>query len=85
MKELEPSKKNLRERLSKYGKRTGKIFESVLFGLDNPDEIINHILREEKGKNMLLSEEMKFIGVSCDLIDINLLYIVIVQDFIPFK
>ena len=87
LKELEPTKKNLRARLSKYGERTGKIFETVLFELDNPDEIINHILREEKGRNMLLSQEMKFIGVSCDLIDTNLLCTVIdvVQDFIPFK
>ena len=87
LKELEPTKKNLRARLSKYGERTGKIFETVLFELDNPDEIINHILREEKGRNMLLSQEMKFIGVSCDLIDTNLLCTVIdvVQDFIPFN
>ena len=87
LKELEPTKKNLRARLSKYGERTGKIFETVLFELDNPDEIINHILREEKGRNMLLSQEMKFIGVSCDLIDTNLLCTVIdvVQNFIPFK
>ena len=87
LKELEPSKKNLRARLSKYGERTGKIFETVLFEVDNPDEIINHILKEEKGRNMLLSQEMKFIGVSCDLIDTNLLCTVIdvVQDFIPFK
>ena len=87
LKELEPSKKNLRARLSKYGERTGKIFETVLFALDNPDEIVDHILKEEKGRNMLLSQEMKFIGVSCDLIDSNLLCTVIdvVQDFIPFK
>ena len=87
LKELEPTKKNLRARLSKYGERTGKIFETVLFELDNPDEIVDHILKEEKGRNMLLSQEMKFIGVSCDLIDTNLLCTVIdvVQDFIPFK
>ena len=87
LKELEPTKKNLRARLSKYGERTGKIFETVLFELDKPDIIVNHILREEKGRNMLLSQEMKFIGISCDLIDNNLLCTVIdiVQDFIPFK
>ena len=54
MKELEPSKKNLRARLTKYGERTGKIFETVLFELDTPEEIVNHILLEEKGRNMLL-------------------------------
>ena len=87
LKELEPTKKNLRMRLSKYGERTGKIFETVLFELDNHEAIINHILIEPKGRNMLLSNEMKFIGVSCDLIDSDLLCTVIdiVQDFIPYK
>ena len=87
MKELEPNRKNLRIRLSKYGERTGKIFETVLFELNNPEEIVNHILLEEKGRNMLLSSEMKFIGISCDLIDSNLMCTIIdiVQDFIPFK
>jgi len=87
MKELEPSKKNLRARLTKYGERTGKIFETVLFELDTPEEIVNHILLEEKGRNMLLSQEMKFIGISCDLIDENLTCTVIdiVQDFCPYK
>ena len=87
LKELEPTKKNIRARLSKYGERTGKIFETVLFELDNPEEIVNHILKEEKGRNMLLNHEMKFIGISCDLIDSNLMCTVIdiVQDFSPYK
>ena len=86
MKELEPSKKNLRARLTKYGERTGKIFETVLFELETPEEIVNHILLEEKGRNMLLSQEMKFIGISCDLIDENLTCTVIeIQDFCPYK
>ena len=87
LKDLEPTKKNLRERLSKYGERTGKIFETVLFEIDNPDDIVNHILLEEKGRNMLLNNEMKYIGISCDLIDQKLLCTVIdiVQDFIPYK
>ena len=87
LKELEPTKKSIRARLSKYGERTGKIFETVLFELNNPEDIVNHILKEEKGRNMLLSNEMKFIGIYCDLIDTNLLCTIIdiVQDFSPFK
>ena len=87
LKELEPTKKSIRARLSKYGERTGKIFETVLFELDNSEDIVNHILKEEKGRNMLLSNEMKFIGIYCDLIDTNLLCTIIdiVQDFSPFK
>ena len=87
LKELEPTKKNIRARLSKYGERTGKIFETVLFELDNAEDIVNHILKEEKGRNMLLSQEMKFIGISCDLIDSNFMCTVIdiVQDFSPYK
>ena len=87
LKELEPTKKNIRARLSKYGERTGKIFETVLFELDNAEDIVNHILKEEKGRNMLLSQEMKFIGIACDLIDSNFMCTVIdiVQDFSPYK
>ena len=87
LKELEPTKKSIRARLSKYGERAGKIFETVLFELDNSEDIVNHILKEEKGRNMLLSNEMKFIGIYCDLIDTNLLCTIIdiVQDFAPFK
>ena len=87
LKELEPTKKSIRARLSKYGERAGKIFETVLFELNNPEDIVNHILKEEKGRNMLLSNEMKFIGIYCDLIDTNLLCTIIdiVQDFSPFK
>ena len=87
LKELEPTKKSIRARLSKYGERAGKIFETVLFELNNPEDIVNHILKEEKGRNMLLSNEMKFIGIYCDLIDTNLLCTIIdiIQDFSPFK
>ena len=87
LKELEPTKKSIRARLSKYGERAGKIFETVLFELNNPEDIVNHILKEEKGRNMLLSNEMKFIGIYCDLIDTNLLCTIIdiVQDFSPFR
>ena len=87
LKELEPNKKNLRLRLSKFGERTGKIFETVLFELDNSEDIINHILIEAKGRKALLSNEMTFIGIACDIIDTNLICTVIeiVQDFNPYK
>ena len=85
--ELEPTCLNLRTRLSNYGERTGRIFETVLFKMDNPEDIVNHILREEKGRNMLLSYKMKYIGIACDLVSPNLICTVIdiVQDFIPFR
>ena len=54
LKDLEPAKTNLRERLSKDGERTGKIFETVLFEVGNPDDIVNYILLEEKGRKMIL-------------------------------
>ena len=87
LKELDSSCLNLKTRLSNYGERTGRIFETVLIKMDNPEDIINHILMEEKGRNMLLSYKMKYIGIACALFSSNLLCSVIdiVQDFVPFK
>ena len=87
LKELNPSCLNLKTRLSNYGERTGRIFETVLIKMDNAEDIINHILMEEKGRNMLLSYKMKYIGIACALFPSNLLCSVIdiVQDFVPFK
>ena len=87
LKELNPSILNLRTRLSNYGHRTGRIFETVVFKTNNPEDIINHILRDENGRNMLLSNKMKFIGIACDILPSNIICSVIdiVQDFIPYK
>ena len=87
MKEMDPSCLNLKTRLSNYGERTGRIFETVLFKMDNPEDIVNHILREEKGRNMLLNHKMKYIGVACDLLSSNLICTVIdiVQEFVPYR
>ena len=86
-KEFEPTSLNLRSRLSNYGERTGRLFETVLFQLDNPDDIVSHVLNEEKGRNMLLNYKMKYIGIACDILPSNCLCTVIdiVQDFKPFK
>ena len=87
LKNLDQNCLNLRTRLSNYGQRTGRIFETVLFKMDNPDDIVNHILMEEKGRNMLLSYKMKYIGVACNYVTPNLICSVIdiVQEFIPYK
>ena len=87
IKNLDQNCLNLRTRLSKYGQRTGRIFETVLFKMDNPNDIVNHILMEEKGRKMLLSYKMKFIGIACDYVTPNLICSVIdiVQEFIPYK
>ena len=87
LKDLKPSILNLRTRLSNYGHRTGRIFETVVFKTDNPEDIINHILKDEKGRNMLLSNRMKYIGIACDLLPSKIACSVIdiVQDFIPYR
>ena len=86
LKEIDPSVLNLRTRLSNYGERTGRIFETVLFKMNNPDDIVYHILKEEKGRNMLLSYKMKYIGIACGMLPSNYLCTIIdiVQDFVPF-
>ena len=87
LKELNPETLNLRTRLSNYGHRTGRIFETVIFKTNNPEDIVNNILVDEKGRNMLLSNKMKFIGIACDILPSNIICSVIdiVQDFIPYK
>ena len=45
LKELEPSKKNLRARLSKYGERTGKIFERFIVMSRSPNSVSAFHLR----------------------------------------
>ena len=87
LQKLKPSSLNLRTRLSNYGLRTGRIFENVIFEIDNTEDIINHILKDENGRNMLLSNKMKFIGIGCCLLPTNQICSVIdiVQDFIPYK
>ena len=78
---------NLRKRLSLYGHRSGRIFETVVFKTDRAEDIVNYILLEEKGRNMLLSNKMKYIGISCGFLPQKMMCTVIdiVQDFIPFE
>ena len=64
-KKFKASSLNLRTRLSKYGIRTGRIFSNVITGIENPEDIVNHILKGENGRNMLLSNKMKYIGIGC--------------------
>ena len=86
-KKLKASSLNLRTRLSNYGIRTGRIFSNVIFGIGKPEDIVNHILKGENGRNMLLSNKMKFIGIGCCLLPTNKVCVVIdiVQDFVPYK
>ena len=87
LKKLKPSSLNLRTRLSNYGLRTGRIFENVIFEIENPEDIVTHILKDENGRNILLSNKMKFIGIGCCILPSNKICSVIdiVQDFIPYK
>ena len=87
LQKLKPSSLNLRTRLSNYGLRTGRIFENVIFEIENPEDIVYHILKDENGRNMLLSNKMKFIGIGCCFLPSNKICSVIdiVQDFIPYK
>ena len=84
---LNPSILNLRTRLSNYGDKAGKVFETVIFKINNSEEIVNHILFDDKGRKMLLSSKMKYIGVACSILPSNITCSVIdiVQDFYPFR
>ena len=84
---LNPSILNLRTRLSNYGDKTGKVFETVVFKINNSEEIVNHILFDDKGRKILLSNKMKYIGIACSILPSNITCSVIdiVQDFYPFR
>ena len=78
---------NLRTRLTKYGQRTGRIFESVIYKKNTAEEIVFQIIKEKKGRNIILCPKMKFIGIACGLIlSTNICAVIdIVQDFKPYK
>ena len=79
---------NLRARLSKYGQRYGKIFESVIINSDCAEEIVNKLIKDEKARKMILSPIMKYISIICGYLPKfnNICTIIdIVQDFIAYK
>ena len=79
---------NLRSRLSKYGQRYGKIFESVIINSDCAEEIVNKLIKDEKARKMIISPNMKYISIICGYLPKfnNICTIIdIVQDFIAYK
>ena len=79
---------HLKARLSKYGKRNGKIFESVIINSSCAEEIVNKLIKDEKARNMILSPYMKYIGINCGFMpkwNRICTIIDIVQDFIAYK
>ena len=79
---------HLKARLSKYGNRNGKIFESVIINSSCAEEIVNKLIKDEKARNMILSPFMKYIGINCGFLpkwNRICTIIDIVQDFIAYK
>ena len=79
---------NLKERLSKYGERTGKIFESVIINSSCPEEIVNKLVKDEKARSVIFSPNMKYIGITCGFMskwNSICTIIEIVQDFNAYK
>ena len=79
---------NLRARLSKYGQRYGKIFESVILNSNCAEEIVNKLIKDDKARKMILSPNMKYIAITCGFIPKwnNICTIIdIVQNFIAYK
>ena len=79
---------HLKARLSKYGNRNGKIFESVIINSSCAEEIVNKLIKDEKARNMILSPYMKYIGINCGFMpkwNRICTIIDIVQDFIAYK
>ena len=79
---------NLKARLSKYGERNGKIFESVIINLSSGEEIVNKLIKDEQARKMILSPNMKYIGITCGFLPhFNSICTIIdiVQDFITYR
>ena len=79
---------NLKARLSKYGERTGKIFESVIINSSCAEEIVNKLIKDEKAKTVIFSPNMKYIGITCGFMskwNSICTIIDIVQDFNAYK
>ena len=87
LKDVKSSSLQLRNRLTNYGTRTGRIFEHLILDIENAEDIVYNILKDENGRNMLLSNKMKYIGIGCCKLPSNIFCTVIdiVQDFTPFK
>ena len=77
---------NLRTRLTKYGLRTGRIFESVITKKNSAEEIVFQIIKTQKGRNMIFNSKMRFIGIACGTLSNYIISVIdIVQDFKPYK
>ena len=79
---------NLKTRLSKYGERSGKIFESVIINSSCAEEIVNKLIKDEKSKIVIFSPNMKYIGITCGFMskwNSICTIIDIVQDFNAYK
>ena len=79
---------NLKARLSKYGERSGKIFESVIINSSSAEEIVNKLVKDEKAKSVIFSPNMKYIGITCGFMskwNSICTIIDIVQDFNAYK
>lgn len=79
---------NLKTRLSKYGERSGKIFESVIINSSCAEEIVNKLVKDEKARSVIFSPNMKYIGITCGFMskwNSICTIIDIVQDFNAYK
>ena len=79
---------NLKSRLSKYGERSGKIFESVIINSSCAEEIVNKLVKDEKARSVIFNPNMKYIGITCGFMskwNSICTIIDIVQDFNAYK
>ena len=66
---LENSNINLRKRAAPNIKIKGKYYEGIVLESSNIIEIIGYILKDNKGRNVLFNENIKYIGIACGIIE----------------
>jgi hypothetical protein len=66
---------NLKKRALPNIKIKGKYYEGISLESNNLIEIISYIIKDNKGRNILFNEKIKYIGIACGIInDMNNLH-----------
>ena len=60
---------NLKKRALPNIKIKGKYYEGISLESNNLIEIISYIIKDNKGRNILFNEKIKYIGISCGIIN----------------
>ena len=78
-----PKNLTLRNRALSIGSIKGKYYEIIIINSINNIQIINYIINDNKARNILFNDKIKYIAISCDFLKLGKICSVIdiIQDF----